>query len=628
MRFLSPAPLPLLALAALPVIIHIISRLRLRRAEFPTLELLQSVRRERFSFLRLRELLLLIARTLAVGFLLLGLTRPSCAPRRTTLPAGDIVMLVDDSYSLAWGNRMAVVRTAARNVAATATGGRRVGLLTASGSVSAELTDDPRQILRAIDSLTPSYAAPTLAPALAAALDRFGDRSGVVVIITDLQERALPPGVSTRQGIEVLIIDVGTVAANATVVKVKPERRFVMPGLPTRLTATFVHHGPTPAVRTAVLSCGETREEHVVTLRSGVRTGLTFDAVFTEPGSITGSVSLLADSLTVDDVRWFAFTLGRQVEVLVIESQAVPASYISAALGGDTAALFRLTIVSAADAGRQDFRRYGAVVVTDASALRNADWDRLDFFLRSGGAALVMCGPVAPTSGFERYCRFLGAALPAGFVTITEYDTLNPILGLLREGDLTAARFLRHARLAPGANRVLARFSDGNPALLAASDVRLAVWPFSPLPEHGDLVYRSAFVPLLHRTLVELSLAPLQDEFFVGDTVRLRVTSSEPLMLSTPGGNIAITPDADLRIVVTATHRPGIYRAGATPTLAFAVNPDPDESDLTRADPTRLAARGLRLLPPEATGNARELTTLSLWLAAAAFALELLLLAI
>ena len=83
MGFLAPSLLPLAALAAIPIAIHILSRLRLKRADFPSLLLLTTARRERFSWLRLKELLLLIFRTLALLGLLLALgERPDCRARR------------------------------------------------------------------------------------------------------------------------------------------------------------------------------------------------------------------------------------------------------------------------------------------------------------------------------------------------------------------------------------------------------------------------------------------------------------------------------------------------------------------------------------------------------------------
>ncbi|MEO0005537.1 MAG: BatA domain-containing protein, partial [candidate division WOR-3 bacterium] len=76
MRFFSPQFFWLLPLAAIPFIIHLLSRLRLRRKDFPSLLLLQTVRRERFSWLRLKEIILLVLRTLTLLLLLFALTRP------------------------------------------------------------------------------------------------------------------------------------------------------------------------------------------------------------------------------------------------------------------------------------------------------------------------------------------------------------------------------------------------------------------------------------------------------------------------------------------------------------------------------------------------------------------------
>jgi hypothetical protein len=624
MHFLNPGLLLLTAIAALPLIIHILSRLRLQRAAFPSLQLIETVRRERFSRLRLKELLLLILRTLALGFLLLALARPSCRPRRSALPPGDIVILVDDSYSMAWSDNMNRARAACRAIITGLSGGRRCAVLTTSGSVSSGgLTSHRRRLLALADSLRPSYSACRLEPALTRSLELALPTRAAVAILTDLQDRALPDSLHVPAGQSVLLVDIGSVAANAAVVRVLPERPFVLPGRPVRLTALFANYGSRPLTRTAVLVLDERREERTVTLRPVATDSVTFGAAIDRPGVVSGRVELHSDSLEADDTRHFAFDLPARLDLLVVQSAAVPARYVTAALGTDSVSLFGLTVIDAAEFGRHDPRRYAAVVVTDAASLKTADWDRLDFHIRSGGGALVMFGPdIAPLA---RHVRDLGRSGGTGFVTVAETDTSDQVLALLSGTDFAAARFSGRARLDPLAGRVLARFAGGDPAIIAAEG-QLRLWAFPPLPGQTNLVHKAAFVPLLHRTLVQLSLSPTASSYPVGDTVRFDLQSSAPITLTTPSGSSALTPEPG--IVFSDTRTPGLYRLNSEPPRLFAINVDPAESDLSRAEAGRPAGLGFRVVGADALSGVREMSETLLWLAVAAFALEMLLLAV
>lgn len=635
MRFLLPRLLPLVALAAIPVIIHILSRLRLRRAQFPTLRLLQTVRRERFSWLRLRELLLLLLRTATLCALMLALARPHCSPRgQSSLPAGDLIIVIDNSHSMNWGSTMARCRRAARLLIQTLSGGRRATLLTSSDSASTagsgRFTSDRQLLLRTLDSIRPTASRASLAGVLKRALEIERSAQAAVVIITDCQERAFPRDLRIPRDIPVFVVDVGSDNAhNATVSSVQLEPAFVTPSTPARIRAVFVNHSSLSAVRTATLLLGDSTasDRQTITIPPNGKAEQVFTTLLTKPGQYTGSVALSADSLALDDTFHFLFNLPEQVPVLVLTTAEVPADYILSALGTDSLALFNLTTIPLAQLSRQDLSRYRAVIVTDASALSARDWDRLEFATRTGSGALLFCG-----SSVQRPVRLGSITLEgsrqlSGFVTITELDSTVPFIGWLARTDLSQARFFRHAIISPGSGSVLCRFSNREPAMVATAEGRILLWAFAPLPEHTDLVYKAAFVPLLHSTLVSLTLGSRRTHYLAGDTVHILVRTSSPLVLTTRSGNMVITPESGVipQLTVFDTRLPGIYRFPAAPELSFAVNPDPAEADLSRA--AQLPA-GITRLSEDLLPVTKELSTMFLWLALAAFALELLLLAL
>jgi hypothetical protein len=638
--FLAPSLLPFAALAAIPVAIHILSRLRLKRAAFPSLLLLTTAKRERFSWLRLKELLLLIFRTLALLGLLLALARPFVRHRLPGLGrANDLIVVLDDSYSMSkpsqWQQTLAVTRELLNSLGP----GRRAALLVASqaGPSASSLLSPPSSLLPVLDSLKPSFTGAVLEPALMRAVELAKPAHAEVAVVTDLQARAMPSNWQPPADVPVLLVGVAAPDGdNAGVTRLYTEDRFPVAGRATRIKADFANYGPHPATRTAVLTLDNHREEQAVAIKPHSTATVTFETALADSGYHVAEVELRSDSLEPDNTRWLTVYQPRRLSVLVVESPAAPARYLAEALGTDSSSVFSLSTIRAAEFGRYDPRRFAAVVITDAAALSRPDWTRLGFFLQSGGSALVMFGnPPSDSSLLAGRIRLLGLSRPAGFVSVTSVDTTHPVLEILSTADLSTARFFAHARLDPSAGRVLARLSDGEPLMIDSENGRLVTWAFTAVPEFTDLVFKAAFVPLLHRTLLYLASGQLRSEYIVGDTIRAPVTGSGPATVSTPGGRRLETPEPGTgrpEVVLTRTGQPGIYRIGDRP---YAVNVLAAEGDLAQASADALRKQGFQVLTasanqqsPIANRRSSDLSPLLLWLAAFAFAAELLLLVV
>lgn len=82
MTLLNPVLLYGLLLAVLPVVLHLLLRRKPKRLVFPALRLVQQRRKQNLKRIQLRHLWLLLLRILAIGLIVLALTRPS-------LPAAD-----------------------------------------------------------------------------------------------------------------------------------------------------------------------------------------------------------------------------------------------------------------------------------------------------------------------------------------------------------------------------------------------------------------------------------------------------------------------------------------------------------------------------------------------------------
>ena len=104
LTFLNGAFLAGLAAAAIPVIIHLLQRRRLKRVEFSDLRFLAPLNQQRMRSMNLRRLLLLLLRVMIVALIALAMARPSIRGGLTSLvptqARSSIMILLDTSYSM------------------------------------------------------------------------------------------------------------------------------------------------------------------------------------------------------------------------------------------------------------------------------------------------------------------------------------------------------------------------------------------------------------------------------------------------------------------------------------------------------------------------------------------------
>ena len=153
------APLVLLGLGALaiPVLLHLIQREKKRVVEFPSLMFLRRIPYQSVRRRRIRHWALLLMRLAALALIVAAFARPFF--RRQTLAAAtqngarEVVVLVDASYSMGYGDRWARAQAAARGaINALASGDRgSLVLFSTSAELAVRSTADRGRLLAALD---------------------------------------------------------------------------------------------------------------------------------------------------------------------------------------------------------------------------------------------------------------------------------------------------------------------------------------------------------------------------------------------------------------------------------------------------------------------------------------------
>ncbi len=196
--------------------------------------------------------------------------------------------------------------------------------------------------------------------------------------------------------------------------------------------------------------------------------------------------------------------------------RAADDTYLRRALAIGDAPRFEVTAAAARRGHRRRARPAHVVIVNDAP-LGDAVIARLVRFAEGGGGVLVVAG--------SRASWPQGAAMPgtladpvdrsraAGRLSGVEYGhAIFAPFRAPRSGDFSSVRVYGYRRLTPAADaRVLARFDDGQPALVErlVGLGRLLVWTSGFDLAWNDLALKPVFLPFVHQTI--RTLATFQD---------------------------------------------------------------------------------------------------------------------
>ncbi|GMV79385.1 MAG: hypothetical protein AMXMBFR7_05690 [Planctomycetota bacterium] len=352
MGFLNALFLAGTATFALPVVIHLIFKLRKRTLVFSSLRFLrESVLRETRR-LRLRDLLLLLLRCAACILIALAFARPYRAGAVLAGPSGelreDLVLVLDDSPSMAaqdgsttrW--QMAVDQAL---VAASAKNLERLGLVLTGdpGRPEVELARNFEATKEALAKRTrPGFVRGDPAQALQTALDLLADSAAPrrrVLLISDLQLNQMDRTALAETGQRAVTmprpvqIEIrpphadGKVPGklnNLSLDEVRAKSDVWLEGRPVRFAVRLSNHGDGEASALAVrlLSGDKILAQRTVGLGPRDARDIELTALFPKAGPVHGRVEIDGrDVLPDDDRRFFALHLRDSIRAVIAEDR-------------------------------------------------------------------------------------------------------------------------------------------------------------------------------------------------------------------------------------------------------------------------------------------------------------------
>ena len=580
MSFLTPAFFAALAALAVPVLIHLIQREKKQIVHFPSLMFLEKIPYKSVQRRRIHNWALLLLRIAAIVLIIAAFARPFLNQVTMASPAvggaREVVILVDNSYSMGYADRWQRAQAAARQAVNGLAAGDRASLVffDRGADVQARSTEDRARLLAMINSAKVGAGATRYAPALKVAqsiLDQSQRPRREAILISDFQKVGWEGSQDIRfpMGATLTPVPVTDAAtSNVAVSSVAFQRGDFSGQERVTVTAGLQNKSdkPVSGLDVALDIDGRQVQSQRVTLEANASGSVTFQPFVLPAPTTRGTVRAAGDALAQDNNFYFTLSPGRPVSVLIVEHAGAGRDlslYLARALGIGRQPAFKLDTKPVERFTPEDLAGHETVILNDMP-ISGGLADRLKSFVERGGGLFVILGDhstwpatlaVMPGTLRPAVDRGLGRTGTLGYL-----DYSHPVFELFkapRSGNFADARVFRYRGLEVAAPaRVVARFDDGGAALVEkdSGQGRVLVWTTTLDNLWSDLVLKPVFLPFMHRTVTYLAKYEEATPWQTVGQVFVEKTTSKARVALSPSGQ---------RIPIVATSLPGAAAAGS-----------------------------------------------------------------
>lgn len=566
MTFLNPLILFGLIAASIPIILHLLNLRKLRTIEFSTLAFLKELQRTKIRRLKLRQILLLITRTLLIIFIVLAFARP--AMRGTWLgnigthSHSSIVIVFDDSFSMMASDERGVFFKQAKEATS-----RVIDLLKKGDEVFfIKLSDLPKATIepathdfdglqRIISEAQISMIRRPMEDALLLAsklLQHSANANKEVYIISDMQETLFQnfKGILQRSPFEhpfeidksqplplfdeqtnIFLIQVGSKEeANVAIDSLDIITKLFEKDKPVTIFTSIRNHGKAPVNNyiASVFLDGVKAAQKNVSIEAGGSTTCEFVVTPKRTGFIKGYIELENDAIELDNKRYFTVYITEQISIAIISSSESETQFLLLALAAKNEQAFRSSFninrVTPQKFPTLNLNNVDVLICTNTKTFNSNDIQRIKDLITNGGGFVLFAEEKLQPTNYNLLLSNLG--IPP-IETVTEINNQNfnlsfnkidlehPLFSTIFENDRTDKKrknlsiespniFKSTKRQAGKQARTIISLSDGTPFLTeqVLGDGKILFYSIAPILSWSDFPLKGIFVPLIYRSMI------------------------------------------------------------------------------------------------------------------------------
>lgn len=620
MQFLFPTFLFALAALAIPVIIHLFYFRRFKKVYFTNVRFLREVKEETSARSKLRNLLVLLTRMLALAALVFAFAQPFI-PQDAEVKVGAraVSVFVDNSFSMSALSQDVPLVEKAKQRAEEAVNAYaetdRFQVLTNDFEGRHQRLVSKEDALGLIEEIKISPATRNLSEVIARqkqALASGPEEIETAFLISDFQKNVTDltgwpdtvPEINLvpLQSVQERNIAIDTAWFEAPVQMVSQTNTLIV-------KVRNYSNAPAENIRLAIKYEGQTKPAGTLSVPAGATATDTVRLTILRTGRHEAELSVTDYPVQFDDKYFFSFYVAEEVKVLVINEET-PNRFLDAAFAG--LPYFKAVNFPARNLEFSQFPNYQLIVLNEVREISSGLAAELSRYARSGGNVLVFPSRNAGIAGYNSFLQgFSANALTAFEETARNVGSINTDEFVFRDVfdnrsanlklPVTKGNF-RSDRSNARAEEVLISYRDGSSFLSKyQADQGHLYFCSAPLDEnYSDLVRNGeVFIPMLYKTAIS-SARNRQIAYTVGrseviETDHMATGSQIVYKLRGPtgefipeqrivGSRLYLTPGSQIT-------QAGFYDLFLTPETViakFAFNFDRKESDLACYTPEEL----------------------------------------
>jgi len=579
MTFLSPIFLWLLPLVSIPILIHLLAKQKSRLIDFPSLKFLKLLEHDALRKFNIKQLILLIIRTLMILLTILAFSRPNIKlvnGWNISTRAVDLIIIAMDNTA---SNRAAFGDETEPWIKQLQSSLEEKGVkVYFCGLADLELFDDPEKIIPSYSNVYPEDFETKISDQID--LHQYRHRS--IIWIGDGQDADLKLTPLDEWDKYVLL---NKVERDLGIMSTEHPNRLLRKGDTYTLGVNLGYLSDDPVVSLELLmndrrvnQSAISRDDHYIEISTRVE----------DPGFQEGKLSITQDGHNYNNSRYFVLEAGGSIPVQILYTiqspdywRLIESSIKKAEMNLD---ISRLTHDRIDDL---NLSRGGTIIIDDASTLADYTWNRLQTFISLGGQVILFGDGGAK---MRALLNFSAAPIeeqsqyPHGLSTSgVSNGKLNsiPMKKVIEQDRLKI--FQRFNIAGDELEETWIRYLDGQPFLGARNIQNGRIVWFNTFfrPEASNLPLLGVFPTLINQISQFQFSKNTMDPFnaLVGDSLAFFPTVQEngnPLFsIQRPDGTIDYqAPDSNYVVHYYQTDHPGIYRflSGRKVLQSVAVN--------------------------------------------------------
>lgn len=638
MTFLNPLVLFGLLAASIPIIIHLLNLRKLKIVEFSSLQFLKEMQKNKMRKIKIKQILLLILRTLAIIFLVLAFSRPTI--REINLAGfgsevkNTIVILIDDTPSMSVADKkgeyfLQAKKIALRILEATEEGDE-IYLLKFS-ELSPQKNEFNQMSKNLANREIENYGLSDISRnfldvfiSVSKILEQSKNLSKEIFILTDLQETNFPENEILNlkfdrvidRNTRIYIFKIGEKQAyNISIDSLSITNRIFEINKPINVSTSITNHSEEDGtnINSNLYFNNKKVAQKGIDLKKNSSGIFSFTGQLKDYGFNLARLEIEDDDMIKDNVRYLNYYVPDKVKVLMVSENPQDLIYVnlvlSQSIDDNSQPIFSITQTSSQFFNSFKPENFDVLVISSPEKIFNLNL--LKDYLSRGGAAVIFPGMNSSPVSFSRALEPLG---------------LNPVNGVFGSKDLKTA-FTRYKEVDFNHPLFSGIFTEKTPKQIESPKI---FYSFNYKPtlkgkeiitlengysflceekvgEGSLLIFSSAldlnwselpikpiFVPIINRIALYSNSMFFNNSFACGEEINIQLKKSiQDLKLIYPDGKeTVITRNANSQgqINLGILSEAGNYQLLSQSEIVgvVSVNIDPRESHLKKLDETKL----------------------------------------